>query len=176
MDQHENLIVYHPKCEFCDKRLYDLEALKLHIKQNHYQCEVCRQDKPYMVYKDLNQMRLHYEASHFPCKEPECMEMIVIFASEKELEYHKDKTHRKGANKGRFDAGTLLGVRIHDDEDDDDGYLLENRSRPMRGGRGGRGGFSGSGRDQQGDKIGKDFTTIVGVTYLVQKGRTRSES
>lgn len=167
MDQHENLIVYHPLCEvarldqFCETRLYDLEALKLHVKQKHYQCDICRQDKPYMVYKDFPMLRKHFEASHFPCNEPECVEMrVVVFGSEKELEYHRDKVHRKAAVKGKLDAGNLLGVRLHDEEDGDDGYAVGN-SRPLRG-RGGRGGLASQGRGHGGkETFGKDFGHIV---------------
>ena len=134
----------------------------MHIKQEHYQCDICRQDKPYMVYKDYGMLQKHFQTSHFPCKEPECIEMrVVVFSTEKELEYHRDKVHRRGANKGKFDAGNLLGVRIDDHDDNEDDYILSN-SQNIRGGRG-RGGMASHGKGHASkDNIGKDFTSIVG--------------
>lgn len=136
----------------------------MHIKQNHYQCDLCRQDKPYMVYKDYTMLRRHFETSHFPCQEPECVEMrTVVFNTEHELEYHTEKTHRRAGKKGKFNAGDLLGVRLHDDDDDDDGYALSSSPSRGRGGRGGRGGMAapqGRGANPR-ETIGKDFTSIV---------------
>lgn len=116
-------------------------------------------------------LRKHFENSHFPCDEPECIEMrVIVFSTDKELEYHRDKVHRKNANKGKYDAGNLLGVRIHDDEDDDEGYALGGGSRPLRGGRGGRGGYGTQGKGHSSkDNIGKDFTHIVTCHNLSSK-------
>lgn len=115
-------------------------------------------------------LKKHFDLSHFPCDEPECLEMrVVVFSSAKELEYHRDKVHRKNANKGKYDAGNLLGVRIHDDEDDDEGYALGGPdNRNLRGGRGrGRGGASIQGRGQTSkDNVGKDFTHIVIMIFI----------
>lgn len=157
--------------QYCDMRLYNLEALKLHIKKEHYQCDICRNQHPYMVYKDYPMLKKHFDASHFPCTEPECLEMrVVVFGTQNELEYHKDKTHRKGGNKGKFDAGNLLGVRFEeDDDDDDDGYYLNRDSTNQRGGRGGRGGSSMNTRGLKGigpELIGKDFANIVKLELL----------
>lgn len=167
-DENENLLIYHPYCEYCDQRLYNLEALKLHIKQQHYQCDICKAKQPYMVYQNYQMLKKHFETSHYPCKEPECLEMrVVVFASPQELEYHTSKMHRGAGGKGRFDAGTLLGVRVQE-EDDDDGYLLKTQTASRGrgrgggpGGRGGRGGVQPGNRAPETDRIGKDFTGVV---------------
>ena len=129
--------------KFCQERFYNLDALKSHIKTHHHQCDICRQDQPYMVYKDYDMLRKHFESSHFLCEEPECIEMkVIVFGSSKELDYHRDKVHRANGGKKKFNAGNLLGVRINDEEDDYDDYLLQNSNQSARGGRGGRGGAS----------------------------------
>jgi hypothetical protein len=153
--------------------MYNIDAFKLHIKQDHIQCDICKKDYPYMVYKDYPALRQHFEMSHYFCKEPECIEnMTVVFATKEELDYHNTKTHSKRAGK-EVNANALLGTNFNNDSDgDDDGYYVQS-SRGGRGGRGGgatRGGRGGGnagipqapkGGIQLYDKIGKDFTKIV---------------
>ena len=109
-------------------------------------------------------LKKHFDASHFACNEPECVEMrVVVFATQEELEYHTSKVHKKAGNKGKFNAGTLLGVRV--EEDDEDGYYLKGQPTIRGGGRGGRGGRGGGvatpAKFTGGDRIGKDFANVV---------------
>ena len=116
--------------------------MKLHIKESHYQCDVCKQQNPYLVFKDLTDLKEHFARSHFVCRDSECLQdVFVVFGTETELDYHNDKVHKKGrigrGGKSMYDAGSLLGVRLNDDEDND-GYYLKNQQGGGRGGRGGR--------------------------------------
>jgi E3 ubiquitin-protein ligase ZNF598 len=118
-----------------------------------------------MVYENYAMLKKHFDASHFACNEPECVEMrVVVFATQEELEYHTSKVHKKAGNKGKFNAGTLLGVRV-EEEDDEDGYYLKGQPTIRGGGRGGRGGRGGGvatpAKFTGGDRIGKDFANVV---------------
>ena len=59
-----------------------------------------------------------------------------------------------------YDAGSLLGVRLNDDEDND-GYYLKNQQGGGRGGRGGRQNHSHGHSGVMVDRLGIDFSKIV---------------
>ena len=61
-----------------------------------------------------------------------------------------------------YDAGSLLGVRLND-EDEDEAYYLKNQQNGGRGGRGGRNNHSHGHPGSTIDRLGKDFSKIVSL-------------
>lgn len=152
------------------------------MKEAHIQCDICKKDYPYMVYRDYPALRQHFEASHYFCKEQECIDnMTVVFATKEELDFHFNKAHNKNRLGKNVNANALLGVRMDDDDDGDDAYLTQNQ-RGSRGGRGGggRGGRGGAslpvapkGAIQIYDKIGKDYTKIVNIMLIISSNSVK---
>ena len=130
-----------------------------------------------MVYRDLDMIKDHFSSCHFHCVHPDCVQdVFMVFETQKELDYHTNKTHNRNAGgKGGISANALLGGITHDE---DDGYYLQG-GRGESGGRGGRGGGRGAatrgggrgggvvrGFAGQFDKTGIDFTSVVEVVFM----------
>lgn len=54
------LSLYHPFCDFCNKRFYDLDHFRLHFKiSSHFKCDICdvnAKKLKYVYYKNYDQL------------------------------------------------------------------------------------------------------------------------
>ncbi len=111
--------------QFCSLRFFNLEQFRTHLKKEHYQCDLCKQDFPHIYYKDYESLTNHFEKTHYRCHEEECLAtLFVVFETEEELHYHTDKVHRKMSQyKGgrtQYNASTLLGLNLEEENENDE--------------------------------------------------------
>jgi hypothetical protein len=53
----------HPECKFCKERLYSVDELFKHMQLNHFQCDICRENKIlYEYYRDYNHLEEHFKS------------------------------------------------------------------------------------------------------------------
>eukprot|EP00668_Euglena_longa_P001024 GGOE01001226.1.p1 GENE.GGOE01001226.1~~GGOE01001226.1.p1 ORF type:complete len:664 (-),score=186.07 GGOE01001226.1:74-2065(-) len=96
----------HPRCDFCQARHYDAEALYKHLLKAHLQCPVCcREGTPdqYSFFKDRRALGQHCEGRHHFCDAESCKQRV--FQTELDLQAHRMQSH--GAVKGKRRALTL---------------------------------------------------------------------
>jgi hypothetical protein len=129
-DESENLLIYHPLCDFCNQHYFNLDAFRVHLKRDHEQCELCRPNFPHIYYENFNQLAEHFDTIHFRCKEPKCLEInpFLVYQTQAELNLHMEKVHyRTGKSKNgkvKFNVTSLLGISCEEqtgsDEEDEE--------------------------------------------------------
>lgn len=83
------IILFHPKCEFCEMYFFDIETFVQHMKKSHEVCHVCGKDHPHRYYRDYETLNMHFQKSHFYCRWKTCLEQgFTVFRTEEELEAH----------------------------------------------------------------------------------------
>lgn len=119
------VVVYHPNCEFCSRRFYDLDSFKVHLKMSsHLKCEICELNCPHfrhVYYRHYDELELHHRKTHFLCEVGECIHRKLenVFASEGLLEDHKRRFHRKHRPEkiDKGDGNILLGFNQKEEEE-----------------------------------------------------------
>ena len=91
----------HTFCQFCKKRFYGDTELFVHMRDNHFHCDVCvqegAQDIFFQHHRDVLQ---HYRQYHYVCEEPSCLEFpYIAFSSEIGLISHMGTVHGKKLSK-----------------------------------------------------------------------------
>lgn len=136
-DEVGNLVTYHPECQFCNERFYNIETLNTHLRLKHYKCDVCGDDHKYIFYKDYDACTQHSNISHYRCNHNDCTDgCYIYFRTRIELQEHTDYKHL-----GKTVKKNVMGLT---------GFGTQNQ--------GGRGGWDPTKQKVNiMDKIGKDF-------------------
>lgn len=89
-DEDENLISLHPFCSFCRKNFFNEDAFILHLKRDHFKCDICKGEaQKYVYYNRYPNLQIHFNMSHFACSYKECLSKgMVVFETKEELEKH----------------------------------------------------------------------------------------
>ena len=125
-DESENLLIYHPLCDFCNQHYFNLDAFRIHLKRDHEQCELCKPNFPHIYYENFNQLADHFDEIHYRCKEPKCLEInpFLVYQTQAELNLHMEKVHwRTGKSKNgkvKFNVTSLLGISCEEQTGSDD--------------------------------------------------------
>ncbi|ODN83658.1 hypothetical protein L202_01755 [Cryptococcus amylolentus CBS 6039] len=100
----------HPVCEFCHRAYFGPDDLFKHMRIDHEECHVCREQGNRHVYFE-NYIRLehHWRDDHYPCSQPQCLEdRFVVFGSELDLRAHMMEVHgNQMSARDRAQARTL---------------------------------------------------------------------
>ena len=91
----------HPSCPFENNmKFYNDEQLFKHMNNNHFICQLCKNEKHIIFYSLLDNLLLHYQKNHFCCPYSECIQDVyVVFGKEEELITHLiTKHHVKDAS------------------------------------------------------------------------------
>ena len=108
----------HPKCEFCRTSFYDGDALFLHMKDKHFQCQICepqpRGDYPW--YPSIVSLQDHMQEEHFACDDPECIGCLVAFRTSEELKRHYITRHSSRMTRWNPSSGRQFVFDIRFDE------------------------------------------------------------
>ena len=93
----------HPRCEFCKKRLFDIDHHWTHMRTVHQNCNICevlgRRD---VFLRDMGELHKHYCDEHYVCEEEVCVRNNTFaFKDEIDLRAHVLKTHGQSVPKGR---------------------------------------------------------------------------
>lgn len=84
----------HRQCEFCNIPFYGDDELYHHMIHEHFTCYVCqRAGVPHWYFQNLVALLEHYTTQHHPCVEPECVELMVVFATAEDLKQHCSLRH-----------------------------------------------------------------------------------
>jgi hypothetical protein len=100
-DEDNNIIIYHPRCPFCDKRFFNEELFGAHIKSEHVRCTLCPiAETKYLYYGNPLTLRTHHIKTHYTCNFAECADVIgTAFKTKDELESHIQKRHLNPSQK-----------------------------------------------------------------------------
>ena len=84
----------HPTCPFCDFKFYNDEFLFKHMNELHFICQLCKDKKNIIFYKEISQLVDHYQFRHHVCPYQECKDdMFVVFDTEDKLTSHLMTKH-----------------------------------------------------------------------------------
>lgn len=65
------------------------------MNEQHFICQLCRDKKNIVFYKELDQLLEHYKFMHYVCPYQECLDdMFVVFDSEEKLNSHLITRHK----------------------------------------------------------------------------------
>nr|ODN94469.1 cytoplasmic protein [Cryptococcus depauperatus CBS 7855] len=80
----------HPMCEFCHRAFFGPDELFKHMRSDHEECHVCReQGNRHVYFENYDKLAQHWQDDHFPCTQPQCIEdRFVVFGSELDLRAH----------------------------------------------------------------------------------------
>ena len=83
IDRNDNIVLFHPRCKFCAKYFYDVKEFYHHLKTfEHEACPICKNDYPYIYYRNYETLKQHFQKSHYGCWYKECVESaFVVFAT-----------------------------------------------------------------------------------------------
>lgn len=108
----------HPRCRFCEKHFFDLDALADHLSKEHELCQICKQQGvPNQYFINYEALERHFRREHFLCPDEICLkERFRVFSTELELQMHFAEVHNQGRTGGRLNMQSLLGdtPRSHD--------------------------------------------------------------
>jgi E3 ubiquitin-protein ligase ZNF598 len=98
-----HVVSSHPRCEFCDQRFFDGDALFLHLQDRHFRCQLCEPvpGADHSWFRDAQALREHLREDHHACDDPTCVECLVAFATQEELRRHY--LHRHSSRLTRWD-------------------------------------------------------------------------
>eukprot|EP01138_Halocafeteria_seosinensis_P006454 gb/GECG01006598.1/.p1 GENE.gb/GECG01006598.1/~~gb/GECG01006598.1/.p1 ORF type:complete len:852 (+),score=113.98 gb/GECG01006598.1/:1-2556(+) len=87
----------HTFCQFCKQRFYGDTELFIHMRDNHFHCDVCVQEGAQDIFFEHHRDVLqHYRQHHYVCEEPDCLEFPYrAFRSEADLISHMTNIHNK---------------------------------------------------------------------------------
>ena len=154
----------HPYCHFCQKLVYDNDALYMHMREAHTLCDLCEAmegREKFVFYRDHKQLCFHMRDSHITCKVCEVNHHELVkrgrggqrhptewtFATEVELQRHNREEH--GAK-----GGVETAVK---------GMLFSY----------GRGG-AGEATSSQGVRGGSEMGGDVEITFELGRGRRKT--
>ncbi|OXG14726.1 cytoplasmic protein [Cryptococcus neoformans Tu401-1] len=85
----------HPMCEFCHKAFFGPDELFKHMRSDHEECHVCReQGNRHVYFENYHKLEQHWRDEHYPCTQPQCIEdRFVVFGSELDLRAHMMEAH-----------------------------------------------------------------------------------
>jgi uncharacterized C2H2 Zn-finger protein len=90
------IILFHPRCQFCEMYFFDMANFVKHMKKHHETCHSCGKDHPHRYYRDYEMLSMHFEKTHFVCKHGDCAEQkFVVFRTYEEREMHNVMSNRK---------------------------------------------------------------------------------
>ena len=100
----------HPKCQFCDTRFFDVDALMNHLSQKHEYCSFCEQaGKPSQYFRNYKSIEQHFMNEHFLCMDPICRrEKFVAFGTELDYQAHMQKVHGSNGKSDKIDMRLLM--------------------------------------------------------------------
>lgn len=65
------------------------------MNEQHFICQLCRDKKNIIFYKEISQLLDHYQSMHYVCPYQECLEdMFVVFDTEEKLNSHLMTKHK----------------------------------------------------------------------------------
>ncbi|GJD06539.1 E3 ubiquitin-protein ligase hel2 [Galdieria sulphuraria] len=122
----------HPCCLFCRKNLYDDDQLFEHLTQRHETCPICeRNGRLYEYYRNYRSLEQHFKEEHFPCLEENCRGLV--FATEFELELHKQREHiQTNTSSRRARRVTIQASSLYVGNDSDRRVHSQNTTREER--------------------------------------------
>jgi len=116
----------HPLCEFCNKRMFDDNALWAHLRRQHFTCHICENQRQISneFYANSSDLEAHFRNKHHLCEEEECLaNKYIVFPSDVELRAHcasvscitkAPRTEsRNHCIRFRFFEGTNHCIRFH---------------------------------------------------------------
>lgn len=84
----------HPECVFCSQAFRDDDALMRHMKATHELCTVCHNNGlKFQYFAGRDALKAHIAAEHVACPMPECVELLLAFASDTALSAHMLSQH-----------------------------------------------------------------------------------
>lgn len=95
-DDKENLLFFHPYCEFCKKYFFSEEEFTKHLKTEHFKCHLCNKEEYRNIYyKQYKNLETHFKMSHYACPEENCKEKcFIVFKTKAELDKHNATVHQ----------------------------------------------------------------------------------
>lgn len=107
-DEDNNIILFHPFCDFCQKSFFNEDAFTAHLKSEHVRCNLCDvNETKWIHYNNLVTLQIHQTKSHYGCHFPECIEkMTIAFKHKIDLEVHLNKGHYKTNTKQKVALST----------------------------------------------------------------------
>ncbi|WVQ72092.1 hypothetical protein IAR50_001637 [Cryptococcus sp. DSM 104548] len=100
----------HPVCEFCHLAFFGPDDLFKHMRIDHEECHVCReQGNRHVYFENYIRLEQHWRDDHYPCTQPQCIEdRFVVFGSELDLRAHMMEVHgNQMSARDRAQARTL---------------------------------------------------------------------
>lgn len=84
-------------------RFYNDEHLFKHMNEYHFICQLCRDKKNIIFYKEISHLVEHNKYEHYSCPYQECIDdMFVVFDTEEKLNSHLITKHRCTDAKNRI--------------------------------------------------------------------------
>ena len=92
--QYRFHIPQHPKCPVCKFVGFDQNILNVHMRENHFRCDICAAQGKESWFESLELIEVHFHTDHFACEDPMCvMQGFIVFATKTELLMHKIQVH-----------------------------------------------------------------------------------
>lgn len=97
-DEDNNLIFFHPHCQFCNKYFYSEDLFARHMAKDHFQCHLCP-DQKYRFYPNYPSLETHFKITHYACINHDCKnKSFIVFKYPAELEIHNVSWRKLGGD------------------------------------------------------------------------------